>query len=417
MPARRLAARWVLPVPGHAIERGAVLLGSDGRIEAAGPDDLVPRPAGVPGEDFPDAVLLPGLVNAHTHLELTGFDLGGPPEADFHSWIGRLRAAKEACGADAFLAAARLGIADCWAAGVTTVADTGDSGAVVRALAELGGSGVAYHEVFGPHPRQAEDALSGLRRRVDQLGRFAGGRVRLGVSPHAPYTVSGPLYRAVAAWAKEADLPLAVHLAESPGESELLRHAAGPFAAAWCERGIPLPPNPGCSPVEWLDRHGVLGERTLCIHVVQADQADLARLARSSSAVAHCPLSNAAHGHGTAPLAGFLAHGLRVGVGTDSGLSVGVPDLLAEARTARGIAALDADSALGLATIGGARALGLEAEIGSLEPGKWGDCVVIRPRSRSAGGPAEQVLQARREDVVATFLGGRDVYRAGPVRT
>ena len=133
--------------------------------------------------------------------------------------------------------------------------------------------------------------------------------------------------------------------------------------------------------------------------------------------MAHCPLSNAAHRHGTAPLAGFLAHGLRVGLGTDSILSVGVPDLLAEARAARGLAALDADSALGLVTVGGARALGLEGEIGSLEPGKWGDCVVIRPESRTDGGPAELVLQARREDVVATFLGGRDVYRAGPVRT
>lgn len=417
MPARRLAARWVLPVAGHAIECGAVLLGADGRIEAVGPDALVPRPADVPGEDFPDAILLPGLVNAHTHLELTGFDFGGPPEPDFRSWIGRVRAAKEARSSDAFLAAARLGVADCWAAGVTTVADTGDSGSVIRALAELGGSGIAYHEVFGPHPAQAEEAFAGLRRRMDELGRFAGGRVGLGVSPHAPYTVSAPLYRAVASWAKQEDLPLAVHLAESPGESELLLHRTGPFAAAWCERGIPLPPSPGCTPLEWLDRHGVLGERTLCIHVVQANDADVARLARSASAVAHCPLSNAAHRHGTAPLARFLAQGLRVGVGTDSNLSVGVPDLLAEARAARLLAALDAEAALALATLGGAQALGLGGEIGSLEPGKWGDCVVIRPGSTSNGGPAEQVLRARRQDVVATFLGGRDVYRAGPVRT
>jgi 5-methylthioadenosine/S-adenosylhomocysteine deaminase len=168
--------------------------------------------------------------------------------------------------------------------------------------------------------------------------------------------------------------------------------------------------------VEWLERHGVLGERTLCIHVVQAHLTDLARLARSAAAVAHCPLSNAAHRHGAAPLAGFLAHGIRVGLGTDSVLSVGTPDLLAEARAARGLAALDADAALALATLGGARALGLEGEIGSLEPGKWGDCAAILPQS-SAGGPAAQVLESRREDVVATFLGGRAVYRAEPVRT
>lgn len=416
MSARRLAARWVLPVAGAPIEDGAVLLEPSGRIEVVGPDAAVPRPADVPDEAFPDAVLLPGFVNAHTHLELTGFDLGGLPEADFRSWVGRVRAVKETRSAEGFAHAARLGVRQCWAGGVTTVGDTGDSGSVIRALSELGGSGIAYQEVFGPHPAQAEESLAGLRRRVEERGRWQGGRVRLGASPHAPYTVSGPLYSAVARWARRVGLPLAVHLAESPAESALLLHGAGPFAAAWLERGIPLPDGAGCSPVQWLERHGVLGERTLCIHVVQADDADLALLARGASAVAHCPLSNAAHRHGTAPLAGFLAHGLRVGIGTDSVLSVGALDLLAEARAARTIAALDADAAIALATLGGAQALGLEAEIGSLEPGKWGDCVVIRPRPAVGRNPAEQVLEARRDDVVATFLGGRDVYRADPVR-
>jgi 5-methylthioadenosine/S-adenosylhomocysteine deaminase len=251
---------------------------------------------------------------------------------------------------------------------------------------------------------------------VEELSRWQGGRVRLGVSPHAPYTVSGPLYAAVAQWARAEDLPLAVHLAESHAETALLRHGTGPFAEAWREREIPLPTGAGCSPVEWVERHGVLGERTLCIHMVQADGADLARLARSAAAVAHCPLSNAAHGHGAAPLGAYLAHEIRVGLGTDSVLSVGTPDLLAEARAARRLAGLDADAALALATLGGARALRLDEEIGSLEPGKWGDCAVVLPRS-PAGEPAEQVLQARREDVVATFLGGRDVYRADRVRT
>jgi cytosine/adenosine deaminase-related metal-dependent hydrolase len=416
MPARRLAARWVLPLAGPAIECGAVLVDSDGRIEAVGPDPLVPRPADVPGETFPDDILLPGLVNTHTHLELSGFDFGAPPERDFRSWIGRVRAVKEARSADGFLAAARQGVLDCWAAGVTTVADTGDSGSVIQALAELGGSGIAYQEVFGPHPEQADQSLAGLRARVGALARYEVGRVRLGVSPHAPYTVSGPLYSAVAEWARTARLPIAVHLAESPAESDLLLRGSGPFADAWRERGIPIKAGPAITPVAWLDRHGVLGDRTLCIHVVQADDADLARLARRGSAVAHCPLSNSAHGHGVAPLAGFLAHGLRVGVGTDSVLSVGALDLLAETRAARRLGALDAAAALALVTIGGAQALGLDGEIGSLEPGKWADCVVLHP-GHSGGDPAEQVLQSRREDVVATFLGGRDVYRSERVRT
>jgi len=400
---------------GPPIDRGAVLLGADGRVEAVGPDAAIPRPPDVPGEDFADGILLPGLVNTHTHLELTGFDLG-PPEPDFGAWIGRVRAIKETRNSDAFLGAARLGLAECYAAGVTTVADTGDTGSVIRAMAEAGASGIAYQEVFGPHPAQVAESLAGLRSRVETLGRFAAGRVRLGLSPHAPYTVSGPLYAAVAEWAAGDRLPLAVHLAESRAESELLERGSGPFAEAWRRREIPIPDGPGRTPVEWLDRHGVLGERTLCIHVVQAGAADLLRLARRGCAVAHCPLSNAAHGHGSAPLAGFLAHGLRVGIGTDSVLSVSRLDLLAEARAARALAGLDAESALALCTLGGAAALGLDGETGSLEPGKWGDCVVLRPAS-TAGSPAERALESGRDEVIATFVGGRDVYRAEPVRS
>jgi len=415
VPARRLAASWVLPIAGPPIECGAILLGPDGRVDAVGPDAAVPHPPDVPGEQFADGILLPGLVNTHTHLELTGFNLG-PPGPEFDDWIGRVRATKETRSAEEFLAAARLGLADCYAAGVTTIADTGDSGAVIRAMAEAGAPGIAYQEVFGPHPAQMAESLAGLRARAEVLGRFAAGRVRLGLSPHAPYTVSGPLYAAVAEWAASDRLPLAVHLAESPAESELLQRGSGRFADAWRRRGIPLPERPGRSPVEWLDQHGVLGERTLCIHVVQAGPEDLARLAHRGCAIAHCPLSNAAHGHGTAPLSGFLSHGLRVGAGTDSVLSVSRLDLLAEARAARALAGLDVRSALALCTLGAAAALGLDGEIGSLEVGKWGDCVVLR--SAAAGGsPVERALQSRREDVIATFVGGRAVYRAEPVRS
>lgn len=414
MRARRLSARWVLPIEGPALEHGALLIGDDGRIAAVGPDAAVPRPADVPVEHFDDALLLPGLINTHTHLELTGLDSGWP-EPDFAAWIRRVRSIKAARAPEAFLAAARRGLAECWAAGVTTVADTGDSGAVIEALAASGGSGIAYQEVFGPHPDQRDESLAGLRQAVARLGRFEGERVRIGVSPHAPYTVSGPLYAATAAWARETGLPLAVHLAESPAESALLADGSGAFAAAWRGRGIPMPAPLGHTPVGWLAEHGVLSDRTLCIHVVQASAADVQRLARANAAVAHCPLSNRAHGHGVAPLADLLDAGLRVGLGTDSILSVGTLDLLAEARAARALTRLDAAGALALCTRDAARALGLEAEIGTLTPGKWGDCVVIRsPADRTDSAAADRVLASGPRDVLATFVGGRDVYRNSP---
>jgi 5-methylthioadenosine/S-adenosylhomocysteine deaminase len=412
MPARRLSARWVLPMAGPAIDRGAILIDADGRLAAVGPEAVVPRPAWAQAEDFPDALLLPGLVNTHTHLELSGF-AAAPPEPDFAAWIRGVRARKAERGPEEYLAAARSGLAACYAAGVTTVADTGDSGAVIAALAEARGSGVVYHEVFGPDPGQAGESLTGLRRRVVELRRCERERVRLGVSPHAPYTVSGPLYAAVAEWARAEALPLAVHLAESAAETALLGDGSGEFAAAWRRRTIPLPAPLGHTPVEWLDRHGVLGPDTLCIHVVRAGPPDVALLAERGCAVAHCPRSNAAHGHGAAPLGALLAAGLRVGAGTDSVLSAGALDLLADARVARGLAGLDAAAALGLCTLAAAAALGLERELGSLTPGKWADCVVIRPRRPGRADPAEQALASGPEDVVLTIVGGRDVYRAG----
>jgi len=196
----RLAAEWVLPMAGPPIERGAVLIGSHGRIEAVGADHLVPRPMDAVEARYEGGLLLPGLINTHTHLELTGL-AGAAPGADFTGWILGVRQAKAARSAEAFDQAARRGVGACWAAGVTTVADTGDSGAVIRALDDLGGSGVVYHEVFGPHPGQVAESLAGLRAAVSRLGRHATGRVRIGVSPHAPYTVSSELYAATSAYA------------------------------------------------------------------------------------------------------------------------------------------------------------------------------------------------------------------------
>jgi cytosine/adenosine deaminase-related metal-dependent hydrolase len=220
------------------IPDAAILVDGAGRIAAIGPERDVPAPEGIKQLDLGPAVLLPGLINTHTHLELTGFE-DAAPEAGFPEWIRRIRAIKAARTPEEYLAAARRGIAECWATGVTTIAETGDTGAVFAALVEMGASGIVYQEVFGPHPAQRDESMAGLRTRVGAMRARSTGRVRVGVSPHAPYTVSGPLYRAVAGWAREEGLPIAVHLAESRAETELVTGGAGAFAVAWQTRGIP----------------------------------------------------------------------------------------------------------------------------------------------------------------------------------
>ncbi len=411
MRARRLSADWVLPIEGDPIALGALLVDDEGRIIKVGPEADVPHPEDIVNEHFSGAALIPGLVNAHTHLELTEL-AGRLPEDDFPTWIRRIRELKAALSPAEFLKAARRGLRDCYAAGVTTIADTGDSGAAIEVLDEYGGSGIAYLEVFGPHPADAGDRLAELQERVATLRRFASERVRIGVSPHAPYTVSGPLYRAVARWARDESIPLAVHLAESEAECRLLEEAEGAFAEAWRARGIPLPSLPGRSPVAWLDEHGVLGESTLCIHLVRVSEADLARLHGRRCGVAHCPRANRRHGHGNAPLARFLATGLCVGMGTDSAASLAPPDLLAEARTACSLASLDAEQGLELCTLGAARAIGLSREVGSLQATKWADCAIVRvPQGVEREAVPKAILASRLGDVIATYVGGREVFR------
>jgi cytosine/adenosine deaminase-related metal-dependent hydrolase len=410
MLARRLAARWLIPIEGHVVERGAILVGSDGRIQAVGPDESVPHPAGVPSETLQSAAILPGFINTHTHLELTGFE-GQVKERDFAEWIRQLRQLKAIRAPAEFLDAARRGLADCYAAGVTTVADTGDSGAAMMVLAEAGASGVAYQEVFGPHPAQAEESIAGLKARIHQQRPLQSERLRLGVSPHAPYTVSGSLFRLVAEYARSQQLPLAVHVSESPAETQFISAGNGPFAEAWKARHIPLPASRGRTPIQWLGEHGVLSEQCLCIHAVQLESQDIQRLFDSRAAVAHCPLSNRSHGHGAAPLAALLDAGVPVGLGTDSVVSVDRLDLLAEARAAGELVALGSERLLHLCTLAGARVLGIDGETGSLVPGKWGDCTVIRVPGDQRP-VTEQVLSSRLTDVLLTYQGGKEVYRA-----
>src|SRR5213596_1617905 len=367
----RIRARSVHPVTAPPIEDGAVLVDDAGKIAALGSNRAVPAPRGAEQLEFPDGALVPGLVNCHTHLELTHL-AGRNAEPSFPQWIRRIRELKDATPAQEFYRAAEQGVRSCWAAGVTCVADTGSSGAPLEALARLGGRGIYYQEVFGPDPAKCTASMAELEQALCRLSPLASSHVRLGVSPHAPYTVSESLYGAVAAFARRERLPIAVHLAESREETALVRDGAGPFADALRARGIAVVPRGGSS-VRHVVELGVVRRGTLCIHCVQVDEEDIAVLGDSGAAVAHCPRSNRAHGHGTAPLAALRRAGVPVGLGTDSVVSVGDMNLRAEAVAA----GLDGEDALRTLTLEGARALGLDDQIGSLEVGKEADLAVF----------------------------------------
>ncbi len=380
-----------------------MLIDDRGRVAEVGPDDSVPHPADAQSAHLADAALIPGFVNTHTHLELTGF-AGMNENDDFWEWIKRIIALKATRNEDDFLAAAQDGIRQCWAAGVTTIADMGNTGSVVAAMHELGASGIAYHEAFDIHVEDPEAVAKRFTGELERLAAHATGRVTLGVSPHAPYTVSPQLYRRVGEIARAHGAPIGVHIAEPQDETALLRDFTGIFANFLRERGVaPLTTEP-VSPVAWLDRHGILSPRTLCAHAIHADVADTRLLREHDCAVAHCPRSNRRHHGETAPIAMFLDHGLRMGMGTDSEVSVAPLDLLAEARDAALRAGWSAAETLRAVTLDGANALGLASETGSITPGKWADLAAIAVAETDR--PEAAVVASGLGDVVGTWVGG-----------
>jgi cytosine/adenosine deaminase-related metal-dependent hydrolase len=268
---------------------------------------------------------------------------------------------------------------------------------------------IVYLEVFAREPAEAERQYGEKRTLVTETEL-----VRIGISPHAPYTCSVDVY----AWCLSLGIPVGTHLAESSSESAWLVDGSGPLAPL---SALLVPPT-GRRAVASLD--SVLGPDLLCAHCVDLEPAEIALLAARSVPVAHCPRSNALLGCGIAPLAELRGAGVTVGLGTDSPASVPSFDMFEELRTAIAVArarerrpdALLAADALRLATLDAARALRLDAQVGTLEPGKRADLAVVS----LAGSPyhpvedpaAAVVFGGSPERVLETIVDGRTRYRS-----
>lgn len=377
---RCVRAAWVCPISGPPLPGGWVAT-HRGRIVAVG--DARTSPPATP-DDLGTVVLLPGLVNAHTHLELAPLRGSVPPAPSLPDWVAALLARRrlgEAPDDDRSQAAIAAALAEMHRAGTAVVGDVSNSLAAVTLLAASPLAGHVFHELIGFSARDDGPvrASRAARARVR-----ATADVRVGIAAHAPYSVSPELLRAVRAEADGLRPPItSIHVGESREEIELLGRGSGAWRELLERLGVWRPDwtPPGCGPVAYLEQLDVLAPGTLLVHGVVLDDDELARAARAGAVVVTCPRSNAWVGAGAPPLARFYAAGVPVAVGTDSLASVRDLNLFAELAAMREVApALPARRLLESATLVGARALGFEAEYGSLDAGKRAALVAVTLR-------------------------------------
>lgn len=396
-------APWALPVTAPPA-RDVLVTVRDGRIAELEPRVPRARAAELGAELHDDCVVAPGFVNAHAHLEYAAYDalvdgLG------FAGWIGDHIRRKRRLAPEHMRASAELGAQEALHAGITCVGDASFSGDAAHAMHAAGLRGRVYLEVFGgAEPKEAAAQVERARARLADLP--SSDLIGHGISPHAPYTVGEPLYRAVA----ETGLPWMTHVLES--REELAFYAGrGPIFDALAERGI-TPPRWSRPPLEAL--RDVLGPHVVAVHGVHATPSDLELLADTGTPLAHCPRSNARLGCGRLDLATVERAGVLVAIGTDSPATAGPLDPFAELRCALEVHRTFAQdpawpslaSLLRMATLDAARALGYD-DVGSIDVGSRADLVAVHV-GRCDDPLVAYVLGGSPQAVRAVLVDGRD---------
>ena len=387
---------------GVAIEGGKIL-------STANAADLARTYPDATFRDLGAVVLLPGLINAHVHLELSDLQAGSPPAAGFAPWL--LNLVRRSAGAPQQVAAlvekaVGEGVRQCLQFGVTTVGDISRQCATTRPLLQKGPLRVvSYGEIQALASRRS---LLDERLSIAADERCASERLRIGLTPHAPYTVEPAGYLACLNLARRDGLPLATHLAESPAEADFLARHTGPFRELWEALGQwdnAVPTFTG-GPIRFAQSLGLLDHPTLLAHVNYCDDAELDILAHGRASVVYCPRTHRYFGHPPHQWCDMIQRGINVALGTDSCASSPNLDLVEDLRLVHEIAPdVSVNTLWRMITLCGAAAVNASSSVGSLTAGKQADLVAFPAEGDQ---PLRAILE-RSLSPIATWIGGEPV--------
>lgn len=365
----RYRAAWVLPIARPPIAGGVVSVDRD-LIARVG------ESAGGSVEDLGHVAILPGLVNAHTHLELSWMRGQVPPSSSMPAWAASLMALRRTVSHEPPEPIVDA-IAEARTSGTSLVGDVTNTFATYDPLLDSQLSAAVFRELLGFSAPDPAAAIVSAQQQISELTPVAW--LRPSIVPHAPYSVSPALLTAIAK--ASAGRPVSIHVGESAQEIEFLRSGTGEWRALLESLGVwnPSWTPPGCGPVEYLDRHGLVSERLLAVHGVRFGDEDFRRLRAAGATIVACPRSNRWTGAGEPPIDRFYASGVRVAIGTDSLASVEDLNVFEEMAAVRRLApSVPASRILESATLSGAQALGFASELGSLETGKRAELLAVR---------------------------------------
>jgi cytosine/adenosine deaminase-related metal-dependent hydrolase len=450
LPELTLQARYVFPVDGPPIESGSIRIAAE-RITYVGPSDRAPD------LDLGNSAIVPGFVNAHTHLELSSLRAKEFAAPDFTGWLKRVIAARQGQNAMSVAHAVQRGIDASLAAGTTLVGDISTGGRSWKELARSPLRATVFCELLGLKSARAAETAHAARQFLEWVGpsadrsdplpptpaenAFAAGiqfpdgtaidplphavngasprRLAPSLSPHAPYSTNGLLFDLAAAWGRQATSPICTHLAETKDELRLLAHRDGPLRdfllliGAWDDAWQPL----GAIPSDYPESRVARDSDWVLAHGNYLTGDEITRLAQSATetgarrSVVYCPRTHAYFAHTRHPYPEMLAAGLAVCLGTDSLASTPSLSILDEMRFLhRRDERLPPRTIQHMATLAGATALQREAVCGSLTVGKFADLAVVRLPDCEDTDPHLLLLRSDLP-VIRTMIGGRFVFQ------